>query len=109
MECKEHDRMRLHYERAFWTATTGAADTAWIVIGVIPFSIMEDVTYIFHAPPTLPSSTKKGRRIMKKKLIEYKPSPGSRVRCRRLSVYSPALWCGDWLRCSVVGGLAYVL
>lgn len=25
MECKEHDRMRLHYERTFWTATTGAA------------------------------------------------------------------------------------
>ena len=46
---------------------------------------------------------------MKKKLIEYKPSPGSQVRCRRLSVCSPALWCGDWLRCSVVGGLAYIL
>ena len=40
---------------------------------------------------------------MKKKLIEYKPSPG------RMSACSPALWCGDWLRCSVVGGLAYVL
>ena len=46
---------------------------------------------------------------MKKQLIEYKPSPGSQVRCRRMSVCSPALWCGDWLRCSVVGGLAYVL
>ena len=44
---------------------------------------------------------------MKKKLIEYKPSPGSQVRCRRLSVCSPALWCGDWLRCSVVGGLVF--
>lgn len=33
MECKEHDRMRLHYERAFWTATTGAADTAWVDAG----------------------------------------------------------------------------
>ena len=41
---------------------------------------------------------------MKKKLIEYKPSPGSQVRCRRLSVCSPALWCGDWLRCSVAEG-----
>ena len=46
---------------------------------------------------------------MKKKLIEYKPSPGGQVSCRRLSVCSPALWCGDWLRYSVVGGLAYVL
>ena len=25
--------MRLHYERAFWTATTGAADTAWVDAG----------------------------------------------------------------------------
>ena len=24
-----------------------------------------------------------------------------------MSACSPALWCGDWLRCSVVGGLAY--
>ena len=46
---------------------------------------------------------------MKKKLIEYKPSPGGQVCCRRMSVCSPALWCGDWLRCTVVGGLAYVL
>lgn len=45
---------------------------------------------------------------MKKKLIEYKPSPGGQV-CRRMSACSLALWCGDWLRCSVVGGLAYVL
>lgn len=29
MECKEHDRMRLHYERAFWTETAGAAYKAW--------------------------------------------------------------------------------
>ena len=33
MECKEHDRMRLHYERAFWTATTGAAYKAWVDVG----------------------------------------------------------------------------
>lgn len=33
MECKEHDRMRLHYERAFWTATTGAAYKAWVDAG----------------------------------------------------------------------------
>ena len=90
----------------FFAKAEGSESTPVVLT---PFSIMEDVTYIFHAPPTLPSSTKKGRRIMKKKLIEYKPSPGSQVRCRRLSVCSPALWCGDWLRCSVVGGLAYVL
>lgn len=46
---------------------------------------------------------------MKKKLIEYKPSPGGQVCRRRMSVCSPALWCGDWLRWTVVGGLAYVL
>ena len=47
---------------------------------------------------------------MKRRLIEYQLSPGNQnlVR-RRMSVCSPALWCGDWLRCSVVGGLAYVL
>ena len=33
MECKEHDRMRLHYERAFWTVTTGAAYKAWVDAG----------------------------------------------------------------------------
>ncbi len=46
---------------------------------------------------------------MKKKLIEYKPSPGSQVRCRRLSVCSPALWRSLWLFLCLVGGLAYVL
>jgi len=71
---------------------------------------MEGVLYIFHAPPALPSTTtKKGRRIMKKKLIEYKPSPGGQVCRRRMSVCSLTLWCGDWLRWTVVGGLAYVL
>lgn len=33
MECKEHDRMRLHYERAFWTETAGAAYKAWVDAG----------------------------------------------------------------------------
>ena len=33
MECKEHDRMRLRYERAFWTETAGAADKAWVDAG----------------------------------------------------------------------------
>lgn len=46
---------------------------------------------------------------MKKKMIEYKPSPGGQVCRRRMSACFPALWCGDWLRYSVVGGLAYVL
>lgn len=46
---------------------------------------------------------------MKKRLIEYKPSPGGQVCRRRMSACSPALWCSDWLRYSVVGGLAYVL
>ena len=47
---------------------------------------------------------------MKRRLIEYKPNPGNQnlVR-RRLHLCTPALWCGDWLRCSVVGELAYVL
>lgn len=80
-----------------------------IAIGSFPFTIMEIVMCNSHTPPALPSSTKKGRRILKKKWIEYKPSPGAQVSCRRSSVCSPALWCGDWLHCSVVGGLAYVL
>ena len=46
---------------------------------------------------------------MKKKLIEYKPSPGGQVCRRRMSACSPALWRSLRLRCSVVGGLAYVL
>ena len=46
---------------------------------------------------------------MKKRLIEYEPSPGSQVCCRRMSACSLTLWCGDWLRRSVVGGLTYVL
>ncbi len=46
---------------------------------------------------------------MKKKLIEYKPSPGGQVCRRRMSICSLTLWCGDWLLWTVVGGLAYVL
>ena len=46
---------------------------------------------------------------MKKRLIEYEPSPGSQVNCRRMSICSLTLWCGDWLLWTVVGGLAYVL
>ncbi len=47
---------------------------------------------------------------MKRRLIEYEPSPGSQVAIRR-RLYSRALtlWCGLWLHYSVVGGLAYVL
>ena len=56
-------------------------------------------------PPTLPSSTKKGRRILKKKWIEYKPSPRAQVSCRQSSVLRPcgvaigcvALWSEGWL------------
>ena len=46
---------------------------------------------------------------MKKRLIEYEPSPGSQVNCRRMSACSLTLWCGLWLHNAVVGGLAYVL
>ena len=47
---------------------------------------------------------------MKSRLIEYKPSPGNQnlVR-RRLHLCTLTLWRSLWLRCSVVGGLAYVL
>lgn len=47
---------------------------------------------------------------MKRRLIEYEPSPGNQVMIRR-RLYSHALtlWCGLWLHYSVVGGLAYVL
>ena len=47
---------------------------------------------------------------MKRRLIEYKPNPGNQnlVR-RRLHLCTPALWHSLRLRCSVVGGLAYVL
>ena len=47
---------------------------------------------------------------MKRRLIEYQPSPGNQnlVR-RRLHPCTPTLWRSLRLRCSVVGGLAYVL
>lgn len=47
---------------------------------------------------------------MKRRLIEYEPSPGNQVVIRR-RLYSRALtlWCSLWLHYSVVGGLAYVL
>lgn len=68
------------------------------------------ILYVLHTPPALPSSTKKGRRNMKRRLIEYQPSPGNQnlVR-RRLHPCTPTLWRSLRLRCSVVGGLAYVL
>lgn len=48
---------------------------------------------------------------MKKRLIEYEPSPGSQMGCRRMSDCSCSLtlWCSLWLHNAVVGGLAYVL
>ena len=47
---------------------------------------------------------------MKRRLIEYEPSPGNQnlVR-RRLHPCTPTLWRSLRLRYSVVGGLAYVL
>ncbi len=47
---------------------------------------------------------------MKRRLIEYQLSPGNQnlVR-RRLHPCTPTLWRSLRLRCSVVGGLAYVL
>lgn len=80
-----------------------------IAIGSFPFTIMEIVMCNSHTPPALPSSTKKGRRNMKRRLIEYRPSPGNQnlVRCR-LYLCTPTLWRSLRLRCSVVGGLAYV-
>ena len=47
---------------------------------------------------------------MKKKMIEYKSSPGNQnLVCRRLHLCTPTLWRSLRLRYSVVGGLAYVL
>ena len=47
---------------------------------------------------------------MKRRLIEYEPSPGNQVMIgRRLYPCTLTLWCGFWLHYSVVGGLAYVL
>ena len=85
------------------------APMEWL-IGSFPFTIMEIVMCNSHTPPALPSSTKKGRRNMKRRLIEYQSSPGSQnlVR-RRLLSCTPTLWRSLRLRCSVVGGLAYVL
>ena len=47
---------------------------------------------------------------MKRRLIEYQLSPGNQnlVR-RRLHPCTPTLWRSLRLRCTVVGGLAYVL
>lgn len=46
---------------------------------------------------------------MKRRLIEYEPSPGKQVNCYLFYACSLTLWRGLWLRYSVVGGLAYVL
>ena len=47
---------------------------------------------------------------MKRRLIEYQLSPGNQnlVR-RRLYLCTPTLWRSLRLRCTVVGGLTYVL
>ena len=47
---------------------------------------------------------------MKRRLIEYQLSPGNQNLVRgRLHPCTPTLWRSLRLRCSVVGGLAYVL
>ena len=47
---------------------------------------------------------------MKRRLIEYEPSPGNQVAiCHRLYSCTLTLLCGLWLHNAVVGGLAYVL
>ena len=50
------------------------------------------------------------KKAMKKRLIEYEPSPGSQIMARcRLYSCALTLWCGLWLHSCMVGGLAYVL
>lgn len=47
---------------------------------------------------------------MKRRLIEYEPSPGSQIMaCRRLYSCALTLWCGLRLHYCMVGELAYVL
>jgi len=47
---------------------------------------------------------------MKRRLIEYQLSPGNQNLVRhRLYLCAPTLWRSLRLRCTVVGGLAYVL
>lgn len=47
---------------------------------------------------------------MKRRLIEYEPSPGGQPTSReRMSACTLTPWCGDWLLRRLVGGLAYVL
>lgn len=46
---------------------------------------------------------------MKRRLIEYQLSPGNQNLVRRLHPCTPTLWRSLRLRCTVVGGLAYVL
>ena len=45
---------------------------------------------------------------MKRRMIEYEPSPGSQQDCRRIYARSLTLWCGYLLRICEVGGRAYV-
>ncbi len=46
---------------------------------------------------------------MKRRIIEYKPSPGKQNLTRRLHPCTPTLWRSLWLPLCLVGGLAYVL
>lgn len=56
------------------------------------------------------SSVEISKTGMKRRLIEYEPSPGSQMNCWcRMSARALTLWCGLWLHSCMVGGLAYVL
>lgn len=75
------------------------------------FSIMERRTAHFSMlRPHCHNRQRKDEEIMKTRLIEYDPSPGSQVMARRrLCFRALTLWCGLWLHSRMVGGLAYVL
>lgn len=44
---------------------------------------------------------------MKRRIIEYKPSPGKQNLTRRLYLCALTLWRSLWLPTCLVGGLAY--
>lgn len=44
---------------------------------------------------------------MKRRIIEYKPSPGKQNLIRRLYLCALTLWRSLWLPTCLVGGLAY--
>lgn len=44
---------------------------------------------------------------MKRRIIEYKPSPGKQNLTRRLYLCTLTLWHSLWLPTCLVGGMAY--